>query len=114
MNITTTLAQSKRLKELGAPAETIFSWINVFEYGPQVGMSESSPKSRVICRCYTLSELIDWLGGDFQRLEKTHMDGNSSYVCDYTHNELGDGKCFYGPTPIDALVALAEAIKQQS
>lgn len=126
--ITTNLSQSKRLKELGALQYTHFGWFgrsgSKITSGKRKGefiadlllmsheeyrITKSSDyfvEWELVYAAPTLSDLIDWLGEEFWQLEDT---GAGWLAKANTFNELIIPA--KGATPIDALVALYEAMK---
>lgn len=61
----------------------------------------------VICAAYTLGELIEWLGDDFLSLHREVMPDSieDAWSCESLNYQV------FGATPLDAVVALAEAVK---
>lgn len=112
--ITTTLEQSKRLKELGAPQDTEFNWIMV----DNIPELHHSSKEFVLadykfsvckeCAAHNTDSLIEWLGDDGSSLSLS--GGYSLYFMAETVRS-GFKVQREGKTTIDALVALAEAVK---
>ncbi len=116
-NITVSLEQAKRLKEWGAPQNTEFNWI-IVDDGPQVFHNSkefelSDYKFAIYkgCAAYTLSELLEWLGDDFNQIRNMHDDYRGRYAAyNYTDNRDEYAEA-YGDTPLDAVFALCEAVK---
>lgn len=115
--IVTSLEQSKRLKELGAPIGTYFWWFDIrSDDGTKPGyvLREFDTKydagSAKGIAAYTLSELIDWLGHDFGILIMIDPD---QWECHagiiYPQDEAM--KSEIGKTPLDAVYNLAIAVK---
>ena len=114
--ITTTLEQSKRLKELGAPQDTELCWFhhvdkeNETDY--ELGFMDYKKNWSIDIAAYTLSELIDWILQGFE--------GNFCLDTQDNHSEWYatimpyDSKAICGDTsksPLDACFALAVALK---
>ena len=110
--ITTTLEQSNRLKELGAPQEVShYSWYKDEKWqGPysRLEWDEIGYGNEKRYAAYTLSELIEWLGDDFHFLQR--KDNGLFYCISAFEKEV---QTLYGPgaTPLDAVFALCEAVK---
>lgn len=119
--ITTTLEQSQKLKELGAPQDTYFVWcedVTTFSKGKykkpyllkrgsdyaKLGITVSSRYTVA----YTLSELIDWLGDDFHQLVKYNSFWFAHRTRSYSRDDLPEGA---GTTPIEAVYNLTIATK---
>lgn len=113
--ITTDPTQSKRLKELGAPQDTYFVYVE----GTETALPNSILYNldQIICHAYTLGELIEWLGDHFGGMgwQKT-AQGEKEFIAreslvSWIKHEGSDQKEGFGATPLDAVVALAEAVK---
>lgn len=126
--ITTTPEQSKRLKELGFPQDKseyyyylknyndVNGWRNVHAGylemvgGPGAGEFclddySFSSKSYEMAAAPDLGDLIEWLGDDFQSLDRSFTVGGKWEAVSLR------GQCFFAETPLDAVVALAEKVK---
>jgi hypothetical protein len=115
--ITTNLEQSRKLKELGAPQNTELGWFERLDYSFCDWTLDKDGERSVnyTVAAYTLSDLIEWLGYSFTSLyrESGLAPGNWSATKEVPGSSMpySDAITRYGETPIDALVALAEAIK---
>lgn len=105
--LTTSLEQSKKLKELGAPQDTILC----FSERGVTWFKEDIVSHPVIVKCaaYTLQELIEWLGDDFTSLDS----GGEIQEKKVSRYYVATGKRGYfgGITPLEAVYNLAVAIK---
>lgn len=125
--ITTTLEQSERLRQLGAPQNTALFWY-VLEDGydpsnneiglvlaidaPQEHKGHTFTAKRYAA--YTLNDLIEWLGSDFTDLHRRSAE--SGFIAKgYRREDLITTPAISeGATPLDALVALYEAVKGEN
>lgn len=129
MNITTTLEQSKRLKVLGAPQDTHFHYEVAHERNDLqkkgatfLVFKETPPKEVTDTKnswyryaAYTIGELIDWLGDGVMIYHRNLFEdeigcagGDKGW---YANIGMGEKEVGNHDTPLDALVALAEAVK---
>lgn len=106
----TTLQESRKLKEWGAPQNTDFTWVKgVAGYQTVYGDKNRFGKVEDMYSAYSLEELIEWLGNKFSGL--LFVDGK--YEAFYgkpmtdTSQSLYEG---YGETPLEAVYNLCEVI----
>lgn len=107
MNLTT-LEQSKKLKEWGAPQDTERSWyLNPYNVNTDFILETTSKVAdvRYLERyaAYDLESLIGWLGYSFRGL---------ATMKDLDYTAMGMDFQFQSNTPLEAVYALAEAIHQ--
>lgn len=114
---TTTLEQSKKLKEWGAPQDTSFHWmLNIDKSGKQstpehlLVFNKEHPKNwkfnpTIDYAAYSLEELIVWLGDDFTDVTRSR-DGETTWFTAFsdTHGSRE------GDTLLEAVFNLAQAI----
>lgn len=120
---TTTLEQSKRLKELGAPQDTYFGW-GVFVQGGNMQMAPQYAfkgiDEPVDCAAYTLEELIEWLPREYIKDKKYyfHLDWvGSTWLAGYSDSDMKDDKSIQncsGETPLEAVYNLAIAVRGEN
>lgn len=121
--ITTTLEQSRRLKELGAPQDTYFCWykdkshaeIPPWIWNPtEMSEFQRSSSEVPLASSYTLDELIEWIGYDvtFLSRQSTMSPGMWSATREVPGSKMfGDDVTKYGETPLEAVYNLCIAIK---
>ena len=117
---TTTLEQSKKLKELGMVDSPTLVWIqlkheltdtkNWDTWNLQLTsiVHKASPLSDYnIVSAYTLDELIEWLGDDYFNLDRSGSDwwATNSYLGEEQNTVAKGG------SPLDAVYNLAIAVK---
>lgn len=114
--ITTTLKQSKRLKELGAPQDTVFAYRDGVLLLNNYDIAYVEHKE--IIPCYTLSELIEWLPKEIDGYILALVPVNNLqeweaiYLAKKGEPLHGDGFAV-GKTPLEAVYNLAIAVKGQ-
>jgi hypothetical protein len=107
---TTNLDQSKKLKAIGAPQETAFGYYN----GDLLNLSsdvESRKYYNLVaktCAAYTLDELIEWLGDDFQMLARMRKEDTYRWGAQSTKKKTAKGD-----TPLEAVYNLAVALREK-
>lgn len=110
----TNLAQSKKLKEWGAPQDTgqyiykgkVSGSLVVFPTAP-MAMDEGF---ELVAAAYSLDELIEWLGNNCYRIERDIDKGTwiaDGFADDY---EIEIEPWYEGRTMLEAVFNLAEAI----
>ena len=117
MNLTT-LEQSKKLKEWGAPQDTAMVWID-FESEDEWELEERNlamPPPDVIpwFAAYDLESLIEWLGDDFNKL-RWHPSDYHQKGGFMAYNRTENSEVYregFGVTTLEAVYALVLAIKQ--
>ena len=115
MNVTT-FDQSRKLKEWGAPQDTEKYWCT--DLGELTYSKSCEAYSKATCgdhiAAYDLESLIGWLGDDFKALQrnaKFHPEAETIPWAAYSTRGEHVGGYFPGDSAIDALLALAEAVK---
>jgi len=107
----TTLEQSKKLKEWGAPQDAGKWWFPHREMEThkliEWKLLDNRGGSDESVAAYTLSEIIEWLGDDFWELQRT-ANGYGAYPAPH-HGFMVATQ----PTLLEAVYALAEAIHNQ-
>lgn len=128
---TTTLEQSKRLKELGAPQDTYHQWFNHHQTNDsqweleqrdwkwlKAVCLEQAPSAEYYA-AYTLEELIEWLPSEYVKDVKYyfHLDWiGQKWLAGYSDSDMKDDKSIQncsGKTPLEACYNLAIAVKSQ-
>lgn len=115
--LTTNIEDSIKLRDIGAPQDTVFAWNNRQELADMrelfkpVSLNFDGKKDYYAA--YTLSELIEWLGDDFgslQQHQEKYLKSDFSAVSVKNHGKEIVCRAF-GETPLDALVQLTLAVK---
>lgn len=119
MTTTTSLEQSKRLKELGAPQDTDFKWCDGTSYDPIQLVKYPPLKNSEIIAAYTLSELLEWVKTFIKEPEFIRMDiGVMTKLQVVLPTKIGESIMethriqVDSPTPLDACYKLCIAIKE--
>lgn len=120
--ITTTLEQSQKLKELGAPQETEHDWYSItlsdkthYRCVPRLDeaiFSTLGGKTVKEYAAYTLEELIEWLGEDFYKLYHDLAEHpNRAWFAKNVDDLTTNGICASGKSALEAVYNLAVAVK---
>jgi len=123
MNLTT-LEQSKELKEWGVPQDTNFIYLkldenNWFKQPQYLTIPRNSGGFREFIAAYDLESLIGWLQSkypdhDMYNIQLSQVWNKNEWEAHVETAELTCEGCGYGETPLDAVMALCEAIHSPS